>query len=87
MCSDLTLTLIDPNPNVNPNPKVGAGKSVFSRAFIREVLGDETYPVPSPTFLLQVRRVLPPANTSKPFLFLYLSISPPIYIYIYTHYI
>lgn len=33
--------------------EVGAGKSVFSRAFIRSALMDETLPVPSPTFLLQ----------------------------------
>ena len=33
---------------------VGAGKSVFSRAFIRAALGDPHLPVPSPTYLLQV---------------------------------
>ncbi|KAG2486484.1 hypothetical protein HYH03_014788 [Edaphochlamys debaryana] len=32
---------------------VGAGKSVFSRAFIRAVAEDDFLPVPSPTFLLQ----------------------------------
>jgi tRNA threonylcarbamoyl adenosine modification protein YjeE len=32
---------------------VGAGKSYFSRAFIRAAVGDEQMPVPSPTFLLQ----------------------------------
>ncbi|KAL4445370.1 hypothetical protein ABPG77_011195 [Micractinium sp. CCAP 211/92] len=32
---------------------VGAGKSYFSRAFIRSVADDEDLPVPSPTFLLQ----------------------------------
>mmetsp|Transcript_37454 Transcript_37454/g.83355 ORF Transcript_37454/g.83355 Transcript_37454/m.83355 type:complete len:271 (+) Transcript_37454:38-850(+) len=32
---------------------VGAGKSVFSRAFIREVAQDDYLPVPSPTYLLQ----------------------------------
>ena len=32
---------------------VGAGKSVFSRAFIRAAIGDPTLTVPSPTFLLQ----------------------------------
>lgn len=33
--------------------EVGAGKSVFSRAFIRAAVGDDSLPVPSPTFLLQ----------------------------------
>jgi hypothetical protein len=33
---------------------VGAGKSVFSRAFIRAAAGDLTLNVPSPTYLLQV---------------------------------
>lgn len=32
---------------------VGAGKSVFARAFIRHVLGDPTCVVPSPSFLLE----------------------------------
>lgn len=32
---------------------VGAGKSEFSRSFIRAVADDEFLPVPSPTFLLQ----------------------------------
>ncbi|EFN58117.1 hypothetical protein CHLNCDRAFT_57163 [Chlorella variabilis] len=32
---------------------VGAGKSYFSRAFIRAAAKDEELPVPSPTFLLQ----------------------------------
>ncbi|KAI7841418.1 hypothetical protein COHA_004813 [Chlorella ohadii] len=32
---------------------VGAGKSYFSRAFIRAAADDEELPVPSPTFLLQ----------------------------------
>ncbi|KAG2446473.1 hypothetical protein HYH02_008464 [Chlamydomonas schloesseri] len=32
---------------------VGAGKSVFSRSFIRAVAEDDFLPVPSPTFLLQ----------------------------------
>lgn len=31
---------------------LGAGKSVFARAFIRELLGDECAEVPSPTFTL-----------------------------------
>lgn len=31
---------------------VGAGKSAFSRAFIRAAAGDDELPVPSPTFLL-----------------------------------
>lgn len=35
---------------------VGAGKSVFSRAFIRHAAQDDGLPVPSPTFLLQVGR-------------------------------
>uniref|UniRef100_A0A383VCJ7 tRNA threonylcarbamoyladenosine biosynthesis protein TsaE n=1 Tax=Tetradesmus obliquus TaxID=3088 RepID=A0A383VCJ7_TETOB len=33
---------------------VGAGKSVFSRAFIRAAAQDPTLPVPSPTYLLQL---------------------------------
>ncbi len=33
---------------------VGAGKSVFSRAFIRAAAGDPLLNVPSPTYLLQV---------------------------------
>eukprot|EP00193_Tetraselmis_chui_P004818 CAMPEP_0177754234 /NCGR_PEP_ID=MMETSP0491_2-20121128/1900_1 /TAXON_ID=63592 /ORGANISM="Tetraselmis chuii, Strain PLY429" /LENGTH=243 /DNA_ID=CAMNT_0019269603 /DNA_START=153 /DNA_END=884 /DNA_ORIENTATION=+ len=33
--------------------EVGAGKSAFSRAFIRSVMEDDTFPVPSPTYLLQ----------------------------------
>lgn len=33
---------------------VGAGKSVFSRAFIRTAAGDPSLTVPSPTYLLQV---------------------------------
>ncbi|EIE25100.1 hypothetical protein COCSUDRAFT_9560, partial [Coccomyxa subellipsoidea C-169] len=32
---------------------VGAGKSVFSRAFIRAFTDDPDLPVPSPTYLLQ----------------------------------
>lgn len=32
---------------------VGAGKSTFSRAFVRSACGDPQMPVPSPTFLLQ----------------------------------
>ncbi|KAK9825646.1 hypothetical protein WJX81_004482, partial [Elliptochloris bilobata] len=32
---------------------VGAGKSAFSRAFVRAAAGDEDLPVPSPTYLLQ----------------------------------
>ncbi len=32
---------------------VGAGKSVFSRAFVRAAADDPLLPVPSPTFLLQ----------------------------------
>jgi tRNA threonylcarbamoyl adenosine modification protein YjeE len=32
---------------------VGAGKSAFSRAFVRAAAGDPGLPVPSPTFLLQ----------------------------------
>jgi len=32
---------------------VGAGKSVLSRAFVRQCTGDQTMEVPSPTFLLQ----------------------------------
>ncbi|KAK9827130.1 hypothetical protein WJX74_007536 [Apatococcus lobatus] len=32
---------------------VGAGKSVFSRAFIRAAYEDDILPVPSPTYLLQ----------------------------------
>ncbi len=31
---------------------VGAGKSTFSRAFIRRLMQCDTYPVPSPTFTL-----------------------------------
>jgi tRNA threonylcarbamoyladenosine biosynthesis protein TsaE len=31
---------------------LGMGKSVFARAFIREMMGDETLEVPSPTFTL-----------------------------------
>lgn len=33
--------------------EVGAGKSFFSRAFVRAALDDEEAPVPSPTYLLQ----------------------------------
>jgi len=33
--------------------QVGAGKSAFSRAFIRSVMQDGGFPVPSPTYLLQ----------------------------------
>lgn len=33
---------------------VGAGKSVFSRAYIRAAAGDPLLNVPSPTYLLQV---------------------------------
>eukprot|EP00798_Chlamydomonas_sp_ICE-L_P010217 gene10217-8133_t len=33
--------------------KVGAGKSAFSRAFIRAACDDSSMPVPSPTYLLQ----------------------------------
>ncbi|KAK9819615.1 hypothetical protein WJX72_000319 [[Myrmecia] bisecta] len=32
---------------------IGAGKSVFSRAFIRAAYEDQSTPVPSPTYLLQ----------------------------------
>ncbi|KAL4527304.1 hypothetical protein Ndes2526B_g08993 [Nannochloris sp. 'desiccata'] len=43
--------------------EVGAGKSHFSRAFIRACLRDPTAPVPSPTFLLQ--NIYPTTTTSE----------------------